>query len=212
MKVKSLSGSPRENVGSKGAKALRQEGRVPGVIYGNGENIHFHVKETDFNKLINTPEVYFINIEIDGKEYKSIIKDMQFHPVTDRCVHIDLLAVADDKQVQIDLPLILEGSSPGVLNGGKLRKNYRKIKVKALPAALPENITVDISTLKIGDFVRLGDIDIKGLTIIGDLRDVCVSVKTSRVAVVEEEEEVTEGEEGAEGEEGEKKEGEDSKE
>ena len=189
MKVKSLSGSPRENVGSKGAKALRAEGRVPGVIYGNGENVHFHVKETDFNKLINTPEVYFINVEIDGKEYKTIIKDMQFHPVTDRCVHIDFMAVTDDKMVQIALPLILTGSSPGVLNGGKLRSNYRKIKVKALAANLPENITVDISELKIGSSIRLGDIELNGLTIIGDLRDVAVSVKTSRLAVAEEEEE-----------------------
>ena len=187
MKVKSLSGSLRESVGSKGSKILRREGRIPGVVYGNGENIHFHVKETDYNKLINTPEVYFINIDLDGKEYKTIIKDMQFHPVTDRCVHIDLMAVAEDKLVQIALPLTLTGSSPGVLNGGKLRKNYRKVTVKALPADLPENILVDISSLKIGDSVRIGDIDIKGLTILGDMRDVAVSVKTSRLAVVEEE-------------------------
>ena len=113
---------------------------------------------------------------------------MQFHPVTDRCVHIDLLAVAEDKLVQIALPLTLTGSSPGVLNGGKLRKNYRKIKVKALPADLPENIVIDISSLKIGDAVRIGDIDIKGISILGDLRDVAVSVKTSRLAVAEEEE------------------------
>ena len=141
MKTVSLSGSLRENVGSKDAKILRQEARVPGVVYGNGGNIHFHVKETELNKMVFTPEVTFVSIELDGKEYKAIFKEIQFHPVTDRITHFDLLAVTEDKLIDIALPVKLTGNSPGVLNGGKLRQNYRKLKVKTLAKDLPEFIT-----------------------------------------------------------------------
>lgn len=185
MKTVSLSGSLRENVGSKDAKVLRKEGRVPGVLYGNGGNIHFHVKETELNKLVFTPEVTFIQIEMDGKEYKAIFKEIQFHPVTDRITHFDLMAVTEDKLVSIALPVKLTGNSPGVLNGGKLRQNYRKLKVKALAKDLPEFIMLDISTLKIGMAIRLGEIDIPNVTLQGDMRDVAVSVKTSRNAVAD---------------------------
>ncbi|MGB1040565.1 MAG: 50S ribosomal protein L25 [Flavobacteriales bacterium] len=200
MKTVSLSGSPRENVGSKDAKTLRAEGRVPGVVYGNGENIHFHVKETDLNKLVFTPEVAFINLELDGKEYKGIFKEIQFHPVTDRITHFDLLAVVEDKLVTIAIPVKLTGQSPGVLNGGKLRQNYRKLKVKALAKDLPEFIELDISPLRIGHAIRLGEIEIPNVTIIGDMRDVAVSVKTARNVVEDIEEEVEDEEGAAEGE------------
>jgi len=186
MKTVSLSGSLRENVGSKDAKHLRNEARVPGVIYGNGENVHFHVKETELNKLVFTPNVNFIGIELDGKEYKAIFKEIQFHPVTDRITHFDLLAVTEDKLIDIALPVRLTGNSPGVLNGGKLRQNYRKLKVKALAKDLPEFIELDISPLKIGMSIRLGEIEIPNVTLVGDMRDVAVSVKTSRNAVADE--------------------------
>lgn len=199
MKTVSLSGSLREDVGSKGAKALRAEGRVPGVIYGNGENIHFSVKETELNKHVFTPEVNFININIDGKEYKTVIQELQFHPLTDRVVHFDLYAVADDKLLTIELPLSIVGKSPGVVQGGKLRQNYRKIKVKGLPGDLPETITVSIDGLKIGQNIRLGQINIPGVTCIGDMRDVVLAVKTSRgVVATDDEEETEEATEGAE--------------
>ena len=186
MKTVSLSGSLREDVGSKGAKALRKEGQVPGVVYGNGGNIHFHVKETDLNKLVFTSEVHFVSIELDGNEHKAIFKEIQFHPVTDRITHFDLLAVTEEKILSIALPIKLTGSSPGVLNGGKLSQNYRKIKVKALAKDLPEFITLDISELKIGMSIRLGEIEIPNVTLVGDMRDVAVSVKTSRNAVADE--------------------------
>lgn len=199
MKTVSLSGSLRGDVGSKGAKALRAEGRVPGVIYGNGENIHFSVKETELNKHVFTPEVNFININIDGKEYKTVIQELQFHPLTDRVVHFDLYAVSEDKPLTIELPLSIVGKSPGVVQGGKLIQNYRKIKVKGLPADLPETITVSIDGLKIGQNIRLGKIDIPGVTCIGDMRDVVLAVKTSRgVVATDDEEETEEATEGAE--------------
>ena len=186
MKTVSLSGSLREDVGSKGAKALRKEGQVPGVVYGNGGNIHFHVKETDLNKLVFTPEVHFVSIELDGNEQKAIFKEIQFHPVTDRITHFDLLSVSEDKIISIALPVKLTGSSPGVLNGGKLSQNYRKIKLKALAKDLPEFLSLDISELKIGMSIRLGEIEIPNVTLVGDMRDVAVSVKTSRNAVADE--------------------------
>jgi len=186
MKTVSLSGSLREDVGSKGAKALRKEGQVPGVVYGNGGNIHFHVKETDLNKLVFTPEVHFVSIELDGNEHKAIFKEIQFHTVTDRITHFDLLAVSEDKIISIALPVKLTGSSPGVLNGGKLSQNYRKIKLKALAKDLPEFLSLDISELKIGMSIRLGEIEIPNVTLLGDMRDVVVSVKTSRNAVADE--------------------------
>ena len=186
MKTVSLSGSLREDVGSKGAKALRKEGQVPGVVYGNGGNIHFHVKETDLNKLVFTPEVHFVSIELDGNEHKAIFKEIQFHPVTDRITHFDLLAVSEDKIISIALPVKLTGSSPGLLNGGKLSQNYRKIKLKALAKDLPEFLSLDISELKIGMSIRLGEIEIPNVTLLGDMRDVVVSVKTSRNAVADE--------------------------
>ncbi|MDC1370277.1 50S ribosomal protein L25 [Flavobacteriales bacterium] len=186
MKTVSLSGSLRENVGSKDAKHLRLEARVPGVIYGNGQNIHFHVKETELNKLVFTPDVNFVGIDLDGKEYKAIFKEIQFHPVTDRITHFDLLAITEDKIIDIALPVRLTGNSPGVLNGGKLRQNYRKLKVKALAKDLPEFIELDIAELKIGMSIRLGEIEIPNVTLVGDMRDVAVSVKTSRNAVADE--------------------------
>ncbi len=192
MKTVSLSGSLRENVGKKDAKVLRKEGRVPGIIYGTGENISFHVKETELNKLVWTPHVNFVEIEIDGKKYKTIFQEMQFHPVTDRVVHFDLLQVVEGKPLTIALPVELHGVSPGVQQGGKLKQSKRKIKVNALADNLPETIKIDINELKIGSSVRNGEIDIDGLTVIGDPRDVIVAVKMARGVVEEEEEEATE--------------------
>jgi large subunit ribosomal protein L25 len=199
MKTVSLSGSPRENVGNKGTKALRTEGRVPGVIYGKGENIHFHVKETELDKHVFTPEVNFINIEVNGKEYKTVIKELQFHPVTDRVLHFDLFAISDEKELIIELPLTVVGKSPGVEAGGKLRQNYRKIKVKGLPGALPEIVTLSIDGLKIGQSIRLGEVNIPGVTCLGDMRDVVISVKTARNVVLEEDEGAEAEGEGTEG-------------
>lgn len=189
MKQVSLSGSARENVGKKDAKALRASGQVPGVIYGNGENISFSVKETDLNKILWSNDVYFVNIDVNGSTYKTVVQEAQYHPVTDRVIHIDLRVVTEDKAITVALPIRTSGTSPGVQQGGKLRINKRSIKVNGLAKAFPEAVTIDLTPLKIGASVRTGDVDIEGLTIVGDPRDVLVSVKMARGAVVEEEEE-----------------------
>ena len=205
MKEVSLSGSPRENVGKKDAKAIRNAGNVPCVVYGGDEQVHFSVKHTDLEKLIYTPNVYIVNLDIDGKAVKSIIQEVQHHPVTDRIQHADFIQLFDDKKVKVNVPVILTGRAIGVLNGGKLQQIFRKLKVYAVPGELPDSIEVDITDVRIGGSIRVGEImENTGLEILNAESAVVCSVKMARGAVdEEEEEELAEGEEGAEGAEGE---------
>ncbi len=189
MKEVSLSGSPRANVGKKDTKAVRNSGDVPCVVYGSGTQTHFSVKHTDMEKLIYTPDVYIINLDIDGKSVKTIIQDIQYHPVTDNIQHVDFLELQDDKKVKVNVPVYLHGRAPGVLNGGKLQQIFRKVKVYALPANLPDSIQVDISKLKIGMAVRIKDIASDSLEILNAPNAVVCSVKMSRGAVAEDEDE-----------------------
>lgn len=197
MKSVALSGNKRADRGTSNAKSLRKEEKVPCVIYGGKENIHFTVNEIAFGKIVNTPEVFFINLDIDGTTIKAIIKDVQYHPVTDRTIHVDFLEVAEDKAVTVKLPIKLVGNSKGVLNGGKLRMVTRKLRINGLPSALPEFIEIDITELKIGQSIKVEEIKGDGLTFLDASNAVVVAVKRSRVAVEEEEEEEGEGEEGA---------------
>ena len=202
MKSVALSGNKRAERGTSNAKSLRKEEKVPCVIYGGKENIHFTVNEVAFSKLVNTPEVFFINLDVDGITYKAIIKDVQYHPVTDRALHVDFLEVAEDKAVTVKLPVKLTGNSRGVINGGKLRTVTRKLKVNGLPSALPEFIELDITDLRIGQSIKVEEVKGDGLTFLDASNAVVVAVKRSRVAVDddEEDEEGAEGEEGAEAE------------
>lgn len=202
MKSVELKAISRSEVRSKSAlKALRKEGRVPSVIYGAKENLNFHVDEVAFSKLIHTTEVYFIDLVMEDKTVKSVIKDIQFHPVTDRVIHIDFMEVVDDKPVSMGIPVAFEGKSIGVMNGGKRREKLRKILCKALPKDMPEVVTVDISKLRIGQDIKVRDISIENVEFLNAPNAVIIAVKTSRVAVAddgEEEGEEGEGEEAAE--------------
>lgn len=204
MKEVSLSGSARTNVGKKDAKAVRVAGEVPCVIYGTGKQIHFSVKHVEMEKFVYTPNVYIINVNVDGTEMRSIIQDIQFHPVTDKIQHVDFIELQEDKKVKVNIPVILFGRSPGVLSGGKLQQIFRKVKVFATPNNLPDSIKVDISKLKIGQAIRIRDINNEQLNILNAPSAVVCSVKMSRGAVAagdeEEEEGATEAaaEEGAE--------------
>jgi large subunit ribosomal protein L25 len=201
MKSVALSGNKRAERGSSNANSLRKEEKVPCVIYGGKENVHFTVNEIAFGKLVNSPEVYFVDLDIDGTKIKAIIQSVQYHPVTDRAMHVDFLEVDENKPVTVKLPVKLTGNSKGVINGGKLRMVTRKLKINGLPSALPENIVLDITDLKIGSSIKVEDIKEDGLTFLDASNAVVVAVKRSRVAVVDEDEE-EEGEEGAEGAEG----------
>jgi large subunit ribosomal protein L25 len=193
MKSVALSGNKRAERGTSNANILRKEEKVPAVIYGGKENVHFTVNEVKFNKIINTPEVYFIDLDVDGTKFKAIIKDVQFHPVTDRVLHIDFLEVDEKKAVTIRIPVSLVGRSKGVANGGTLKNPIKMIRVSGLPSAIPENVEIDLTELKIGDSIKVGDLSLDGLTFLGADNAVVVAVKMSRNVVAEEE-----GEEAAE--------------
>jgi large subunit ribosomal protein L25 len=206
MKTVSLSGSLRENVGKKDAKKHRREGKVVCVLYGGKEQVHFTIDEMAFSKIIFTPEVYLINLQLNGKEYSAILQDIQYHPVNDKVLHADFLEIFEDKAVTIGVPVKFEGVAPGILAGGKLFKKLRKLRVNGLVKDLPDFIVINIDELGIGDSVRVRDVINKELEFLDTPNAVIVMVKTARGAA--EEEEGEEGEEGAEGEGGEGGEGE----
>jgi large subunit ribosomal protein L25 len=195
MKTVSLSGSPRENVGKKGAASLRIESRIPSVIYGGKEQIHFSISENEAKSIIFTPNVYQLEIDVAGKKYNVILQEKQLHPVTDRILHLDFLEISDDKPFRIQLPVRLVGFSKGVRNGGKLSQNFRTLKVFGLAKDMPEAIEIDITPIRIGQKRRVSDLNENGLKFLDPLNAVVVGVQTAR-AVIEEEEEA----EGAEGE------------
>lgn len=197
MKKAQLSGSLRANVGKKDAKALRNAGQVPCVLYGTGEQTHFSVRSVDLEKLIFSPDVFQVELDIDGTKKMAIMQVIDMHPVKDKPMHIDFLELVDSKPVKVELPLRYTGAAIGVMNGGKLRQPYRKLRVIGLPGDLPEAVTVDITKLKIGQSIRISDIDLGPVTFLEPSNAVVMAVKMARGAVNLEEEE----EEGAEGEE-----------
>jgi large subunit ribosomal protein L25 len=155
MKSIFMSGSPRENVGKKDAKALRNQGQVPCVLYGGAEQIHFSADEKAFKPLIFTPDAHTVELEISGKKYNAILQDVQYHAINDRLLHVDFLHVDDKKPVIIAIPVAVHGIAPGVREGGKLLIKLRKMKVRALLNNLPDKINVDISHLEIGQSVKV---------------------------------------------------------
>jgi len=186
MKTVLLSGSPRENVGKKDAKKLRKEGLVPCVIYGGKEQMFFFVKEKEISKIVHSPEVFIIELNIAGTKKAATIKEMQYHPVKDVPVHVDFLEVIEGKPVVVSLPVSIKGTSPGVLRGGKLQKKLRRLTVKGLAINIPDRITIDISSLDIGDNIRVRDIQIENLTMLDKEASVVVGVQTARGAVAAE--------------------------
>jgi large subunit ribosomal protein L25 len=155
MKSIFVSGSPRENVGKKDAKALRIKGLVPCVLYGGAEQIHFYANEKDFKPLLFTPETHTVELEISGKKYNAILQDVSYHAINDRLLHVDFLHVDETKPVVIAIPVTVSGVAPGVREGGKLVIKVRKMKIRALLSKLPDNINVDISKLEIGQSVKV---------------------------------------------------------
>jgi len=204
MKSITIKGSQRESVGKVATKALRNAGKVPCVLYGGDKPLHFSADEISFKKLVYTANVYTAMIELDGAKYHAILQDIQFHPVTDKILHMDFYQLFDDKLVTMDIPVRLIGSSPGVINGGSLRFAMRKLSVRALPADLPDFLNADISQLRIGSKLTVSELADDKFTILHPETSVVVQVRTARAAVEDEiaDEEDEEDEEGEEGEEG----------
>lgn len=183
MKTAQLSGSLRTSVGKKGAAAVRVAGMVPCVLYGQGEQTHFAVKRNDIEKIVFSPNVYQVELEIEGKKATGVIRELQQHPTKDTIQHVDFLELSDKKPVRVELPVRLTGSSRGVMAGGKLMQVFRRLRVVGLPQDLPEAITLDISKLKIGKSIRVGAIEIPGVQFLDPAAAVVVSVKMARGAV-----------------------------
>ena len=201
MKSITINGSKRESVGKKATRALRNAGQVPCVLYGGDQTMHFSAPELAFSKLVYTPNAHTVVIAIEGGEtYDAVLQDIQFHPVTDRILHIDFYRLFEDKEIAMNIPVHIIGTSKGVLNGGILRRNRRKLRIKALPKNLPDFLEADITPLKIGDKLFVTELEGEGYTILHSDNTVVCQIKTARaVIVVEDDEEDDELEEGAEG-------------
>lgn len=180
MKSVSISGSLRENVGKRDAKYQRANGMVPCVLYGGQEQYQFVVEETQFRKLLYTPEVQYAELELNGKNINAIVQDTQFHPITDSLLHVDFLEVVEGKPITIEIPIKITGTSPGVLRGGKLSKKVRKLKVKGELKDIPEYIMVDISNMDINDSIKVGNLTPEKIQFIESPNMIVASVLTTR--------------------------------
>ncbi len=185
MKTVSISGSQRENVGKKDAKINRRQGKIPCVLYGGKEQLFFTADEVSLNKIINTYKAYIVNLNVNGKEYDSTIKDAHFHPVTDRILHVDFFELTPGKPVVIEIPVILEGSSAGIMKGGRMIRSIRKLKVEALKEHLPDDILINIEQMDIGDTVTAGDIKKDNIKVLSAPEEVLVGIRTQRIVVDE---------------------------
>ncbi len=183
MKSVTIQGAKRESVGKKACKALRDAELVPCVVYGGKEPLHFSSEEKAFKELVYTPDAHTVSLEIDGETISAVLQDIQFHPVNDRILHADFFQLSEDKPVIMEVPVRLTGRSKGVVAGGVLRHSFRKLSIKALPSNLPDEIVLDITPLKIGNKIYVGDIKTNSFTFMHPDNAVVVAVKTSRNAM-----------------------------
>jgi large subunit ribosomal protein L25 len=207
MKTLEIIGYKRANLGKIESKKLRDEGNVPCVLYGGKEQVHFYAPMILFRPLIYTPEIYFVNLNIEGKIFKCILQDIQFHPVNEMILHADFMGLHDDKEIKMNVPVVFYGDSPGIRAGGKLMVNTRTLRVRALPEDMPENISLDISEINLGQTIKVKEVKTENFEILNSPQVSIANVSIPRAAKLEEEleaEELEEGEEVAaeEGEEG----------
>ena len=188
MKTLAISVKKREKVGKKNTRALRNQGNVPCVLYGGEKQVTFYAHENDFRKLVYTKDTFVVELDINGDVINAVMQDIQFHPVSDKILHIDFLQVFDDKPVTVSLPVNLEGISKGVKNGGNLLFRRPKIITKGLVSNLPDAININIEDLAIGMFIYIKDINIEGCEFLAPPNSVVVGVKTARTAIEVEEE------------------------
>lgn len=182
MQVFDLKGELRADLGKKATKALRVNEKVPCVLYGGGENVHFSVTEADLRKLLYTPHVYLVKLNLDGKVYDAVMRDIQFHPVTDKALHIDFYQTFEDKQVVLEVPVRTEGFAIGVQAGGKLNLTSRKLKVKAFPKDMPDELLVNVEKLGVGKAVKVKDLSFENIEIVNAKSVVVAQVKLTRAA------------------------------
>ena len=210
MKSITINGSKRESVGKSASKALRNAGQIPCVLYGGDGPMHFSAPELAFSKLVYTSNAYTVVIAFNEKDtYSAVLQDIQFHPVTDKILHIDFYQLFDDKEIAMDIPVRLVGNSIGVKLGGNLQRNKRKLRIKALPTNLPDYIEIDITDLNIGDRVYITELENESYTFLHPDNTVVCQVRRARAAIVDEVESDEDEDEETEGEESEDSKGED---
>jgi large subunit ribosomal protein L25 len=203
MKTLAISAKLRNGTGKTDSKALRNQGNVPCVLYGGEKQVCFYAHENDFRSLVYTSDVFIVELDIEGEKFRVVMQDLQFHPVTDKLLHLDFLQIFDDKEVTMTIPVHLEGMAIGIRNGGVLSFRRRKIITRAIPGNLPDYIEINIADLDIGNSVFIKDLRVDEYTFLAPDNAVVVGVRTARELIIEEEleeEEGVEGEEGAEGE------------
>ncbi len=186
MKTVALTGELRTELGSKSSRTLRNEGKVPCVLYGGSELVHFFIYSPDFKNLVYTPNTYKVQLTIEGKKYQAILQDMQFHPVNEAIIHADFLLVDDNKQVTVSIPVKVTGNSPGVRSGGKLIQKIQRLKVRGLITNIPDFAQVNIDALDLGQSIKVKQLDIPNIEILDSKDNAIVSVKMTRNVVKEE--------------------------
>lgn len=182
MKVYELKGTVRKELGKKATKADRVGDNVPCVLYGGSENVHFTSTASDLRKLIYSPDVFVVDLTVDGKKCKAIMKSLQFHPVSDKVLHIDFLEVSEDKPVVVELPVQLNGLAEGVKAGGKLALEMRKLRVKGLYTNFPEKIDIDVTSLGLGKSIQVGALKFDNMELLNAKNAVVCQVKLTRAA------------------------------
>jgi large subunit ribosomal protein L25 len=192
MKTIEIKGTLRSETGKKSSKKIRRDGNVPCVMYGKDKNVHFHAHENSFKNLIYTPDAHLVKIDIEGTGHQAILQDVQFHPVTDRILHVDFMEVVENKPVIIHLPILVTGDSAGVKAGGKLRIKKRTLKVRGFVKYIPEHLEIDITNVKIHQSVKVGELSFSNIELLDPKITTVLSVATSRVV------QKGEGEEGVE--------------
>jgi len=185
MKTINLTGSLRTKNGKKDAMHIRREAKVPCILYGGKEQVTFSVIEKDFKPLVYTPEIHTVKLSIEGKEFDAILQDIQYHPLKDSIIHADFLQIMPGKAVTMNVPVQTTGAAPGVKAGGKLQKKLRTVRVKGPVEKMPEVVKVDVSTLEIGQSVRIGDLKYDGMTFLQAPNITVVGVRITRNVVEE---------------------------
>ncbi len=180
MKTTQLKAEARANLGKRYTKQLRNSEKVPGVIYDNSAATHIILDDKELRKAVYTPETYIIELDIEGTKQDAIIRDIQFHPVTERMLHVDFLSISGDREVEVMLPIRLVGTPVGVAKGGKLTTKLRKLKVRGVPAQLPDHVAVDVSRLGLGGTIKVGEIKMDTLKIISPASAALASVEIPR--------------------------------
>ena len=172
----------RSSEQAKALKEIRKNNGVPCVLYGGKEVIHFTVSNDELRKMVYTPHIYVVNLNIDGKIINAIMKDIQFHPVKENILHVDFYEIDESKPIVMDVPVQLEGLAEGVKAGGKLVLQMRKLKVKALYNVIPERLAINVTALELGKSIKVGDLNYEGLQLMNAKDNVICAVKLTRAA------------------------------